>query len=188
MCIDNPLTTNERLTFLTYALQQTHPSLPLIQYKHNVHESSSRVKHHRTPWQTERTAETIAAAPSSCRPSSSSLFFFQHLSHDSSGLSWNEPLFPTGWVQPRVENGNANPPALFEPLRRTLFILVRVGFSPSGWQVRNNSAFRPGSWPCLTHLISDSFLFFSYRFLCLFLQEQNTASQPSWRQCTPHTF
>lgn len=64
-------------------------------------------------------------------------------------------------MQPRVENGNANPLMLCEPLRCTLFIWVRVRFSPSGWQVKNNSAFRAmplaRSWP---HLMVSDFLFF----------------------------
>lgn len=86
-------------------------------------------------------AKTIAAAPFSCPPSSS-IFFLPTLSHDSPHPTWNEALFPTGQaaVQPRVENGNANPLVLCEPLRRTLFTWLKISFLPSGWQVKSNPA------------------------------------------------
>lgn len=96
-------------------------------------------------------------------------------------------------MQPRVENGNANPLLLCEPLRRTL-ISLRVRFSPSGWQVRNNSAFRGAvplarSWPCLT--VSDLlFFFFSsprqdwWGIFC----KWNHCNATSWGHFRPHAF
>lgn len=79
VCINNQLTTNKRLTFLTSMLRDspadtfiTPPCSTLAQCPQVL----SRNKHHPNTWRTtERMAETIAAAPLSCPPSSSGLFF-----------------------------------------------------------------------------------------------------------------
>lgn len=98
--------------------------------------------------------------------------FLPTLSHDSPHATWNEALFPTGQaaVQPRVENGNGNPP-LCDPLKRTLFTWLRISFSPSGWQVKSNpdlisvpmARFWPGT------VVSDLVLLFTTGMTWFFL-------------------
>lgn len=106
VCIENPLTTNERLTFLTSVLRSS-PADTFITLPGSILAQCPQVLLKRQTSldsMVDRENGWINnCSPFSCPPSFS-IFLLQPLSH--------EPLFPTDQasVQPRVWNGNTNPP------------------------------------------------------------------------------